>query len=347
MSFFAGIDLHKRYLTLCVLDPEGNVVVQHRHLTTDGLFAVLAELNGPVTVAVEATLHWAWLHDRLVQRGYAVQVADPGQVKLICKARCKTDPIDAKKLADLLRSNLLPAIWIPDPTTRVNRKLLRGYAFLVRMRTRIKNRIHAYLAEIHLASPATDLFGKQGRIWIDSLTLPDEVRFQVEGLLELLDSLEVRIRKVAQRIEQRVDITPEAQLLMTVPGIGAKTALLILAEVGDIDRFPSSHHLASFAGLVPITRSSGGKTIHGSLPGSGSPWLRWALVETTQTLKMKPGPVRAHFIRLGRAKGNSKATVAAARKLCCYLFWMLKEGRTYPDWLQNRHSQPLLEVRPT
>jgi len=270
MSFFAGIDLHKRYLTLCVLDPEGNVVVQHRHLTTDGLFAVLAELNGPVTVAVEATLHWAWLHDRLVQRGYAVQVADPGQVKLICKARCKTDPIDAKKLADLLRSNLLPAIWIPDPTTRVNRKLLRGYAFLVRMRTRIKNRIHAYLAEIHLASPATDLFGKQGRIWIDSLTLPDEVRFQVEGLLELLDSLEVRIRKVAQRIEQRVDITPEAQLLMTVPGIGAKTALLILAEVGDIDRFPSSHHLASFAGLVPITRSSGGPEAH----GFAGPWSR-------------------------------------------------------------------------
>jgi len=62
---------------------------------------------------------------------------------------------------------------------------------------------------------------------------------------------------------------------------------------------------------------------------------------------MKPGPVRAHFTRLTRAKGNSKATVAAARKLCCYLFWMIKEGRTYPEWLQNRHSQPLLEVRPT
>ncbi len=215
---------------------------------------------------------------------------------------------------------------------------------LVRSRTRIKT---AYLAEINLASPATDLFGKQGRIWIDSLTLPDEVRFQVDGLLELLDFLEIRIRKVAKRIEQRVDITPEAQLLLTVPGIGAKTAMLIMAEIGDISRFPSSHDLTSFAGLVPTTRSSGGKTTHGSLPRAGSPWLRWALVETTQTLKMKPGPVRAHFTRLTRAKGNSKATVAAARKLCCYLFWMLKEKRTYPEWLQNRHSHHLLEVRPT
>ena len=99
MSYFAGIDLHKRYLTLCVLNPDGNVVVQHRRLTTDGLVPVLAELDGPITVAVEATLHWAWLHDRLVAQGYAVKVADPGQVKLICKARCKTDPIDARKLA--------------------------------------------------------------------------------------------------------------------------------------------------------------------------------------------------------------------------------------------------------
>ena len=314
MSYFAGIDLHKRYLTLCVLDLIGNVVVQHRRLTTDGLFAV--------------------------------QVADPGQVKLICKARCKTDPIDARKLADLLRSNLLPAIWIPDPATRANRKLLRGYAFLVRSRTRLKNRVHAYLAEINLASPATDLFGKQGRIWMDSLTLPEEVRFQVDGLLELLDFLELRIRKTAKRIEQRVLMTPDAQLLLTVPGIGAKTAMLIMAEVGDLSRFPSSHHLTSFAGLVPTTRSSGGKTTHGSLPGAGSPWLRWALVETTQTLKMKPGPVRAHFTRLSRAKGNSKATVAAARKLCCYLFWMLKEQKTYPEWLHKRNSHPLLEVRP-
>ena len=231
MSYFAGIDLHKRYLTLCVLDPEGNAVVQHRRLSTDGLFAVLCELDGPITVAVEATLHWAWLHDHLVQRGVAVQVADPGQVKLICKARCKTDPIDAKKLADLVRTNLLPATWVPDPTTRANRKLLRGYAFLVRTRTRLKNRVHAYLAEINLASPASDLFGKQGRIWMDSLTLPEEVRFQVDELLEILDFLEARIRKVAKRIEQRVDMTPEAQLLLTVPGIGAKTAMLIMAKI--------------------------------------------------------------------------------------------------------------------
>jgi transposase len=238
-------------------------------------------------------------------------------------------------------------MWVPDPTTRANRKLLRGDSFVVRTRTRLKNRVHSCLAEINFASPATDLFGKQGRIWMDSLSLPEEMRFQVDGLPELLDFLELRIRRTAKRTGQRVDMTPDAQLLLTVPDIGAKTAMLTMAESGDLSRFPTSHHLTSFAGLVPTTRSSGGKTTHGSLLRAGSPWLRWALVETTQTLKMKPGPVRHHFTWLALAKGNSKATVAAARKLCCYLFWMLKDQSTYPEWLHKRNGNQLLEVRPT
>ena len=123
--------------------------------------------------------------------------------------------------------------------------------------------------------------------------------------------------------------------------------MLLAAEIGHLNRFPSSHHLTSFAGLVPTTRSSGGRTTHGSLPRAGSAWLRWALVETTQTLKMKPGLVRAHFTRLTRKNGNSKATVAAARKLRCHVFWMLKERSTYPEWLQKREHHQLLEVRPS
>lgn len=344
--YYAGIDIHKRYQTLCVLDSSGKVVMEHRRLSTEGLLAVLDELDRPISVALEATLHWAWLHDRLSERGCTVEVAHPADVKLISKARCKTDPIDARKLADLLRSDLLPTIWVPDAVTRANRKLLRGYAFQVRTRTRFKNRIHAYLAELNLTSPKTDLFGKAGRQWLESLELPTEVGYQVEVLIELLDALEVRIRRTSKRITERVELTPEAQLLKTVPGIGDKTAMLMWAEIGDIERFATAHQLTSFAGLVPTTRSSGGRTTHGSLPRTGSPWLRWALVETTQTLKMKPGPVRTHFTRLARAKGNSKATVAAARKLCNYLYWMLKDNVTYDEWLQRRSHAEVLEVRP-
>jgi transposase len=280
---FAGVDLHKRYLTLCILDPQGNVLREHRRLGTDALFAVLAKFDEPISVALEATLHWAWLHDELVTRGYRVEAAHPAQVKLITRARCKTDPIDARKLADLLRTNLLPSVWVPDLETRANRKLLRGHAFLVKTRTRYKNRIHAHLADLNLVSPKTDLFGKQGRLWLSTLELPEETRFQVDLLLEMLDELNRRIRRLSRRIELRVEVTPEVRLLKTVPGIGDKTGLLIWSEIGTLDRFPTSHDLCSYAGLVPTTRSSGGKTTHGSLPHSGDPWLRWALVGGPRT----------------------------------------------------------------
>ena len=133
--------------------------------------------------------------------------------------------------------------------------------------------------------------------------------------------------------------TPEATLLQTVPGVGYHHALLIWAEIGTLERFPTSHHLASFAGLVPTTHSSGGKTVHGSLPHLGRPWLRWALIEVTQLLKLHPGPVRDEYLRLKRAKGTSKATVAAARKLCCYLYWMLRHRWSYAEWLRQHEGQ--------
>jgi transposase len=120
-----------------VLISAGEVILNHRRLPADvePLQSMLRELGGPVPVTVEATLQWAWLHDRLTQAGFPVCVAHPPQVKLISHARCQTDPIDARKLAELTRANLLPTIWVPPPEVRAWRQLVRGRAALVRLRT--------------------------------------------------------------------------------------------------------------------------------------------------------------------------------------------------------------------
>src|SRR5207253_906936 len=133
---------HKKYITGCALDSQGAVVTTERRLppVLETVLGWLAPVGQPAAVALEATLYWAWLHDRLTAAGYQVAVAHPQQVKLICHARCKTDPVDARKLADLLRTDLLPAIWIPDAETRARRTLLRGRAWVVRTRTRVKAR---------------------------------------------------------------------------------------------------------------------------------------------------------------------------------------------------------------
>ncbi len=157
----------------------------------------------------------------------------------------------------------------------------------------------------------------------------------MELLLELIDHLTDRLTRLDRRIRHRVALSAEAKRLMTIPGVGCYGALLILAELGPIARFPSAHAVACYAGLVPSTRSSGGKTAHGSVGAAGSHWLKWILIEAVQTLKRRPGPVREHYERLLRAKGKQKATVAAARKLCCYLYWMLLRGWSYDEWLRQ------------
>src|SRR5439155_19070241 len=115
--------------------------VRRMPTTVECLSDFLAALPVPVTIAMEATLYWAWLTDRLERAGYTVRVANAYQVKLIWQARSKTDLIDAHKLAELARANLLPTVWLPDVATRERRRLLRGRAFFVRERTKVKNRI--------------------------------------------------------------------------------------------------------------------------------------------------------------------------------------------------------------
>lgn len=332
---YVGLDLHRKYITACAVDSAGQVLATERRLPSmaAALRSWLGALPRPVAVALEATLQWTWVHDQLAEAGYGVHVAHPQQVKLICHARCKTDPVDARKLADLLRTDLLPTIWVPDPETRARRTLLRGRASLVRRRTQLKNRIHGYLAEANQRIEVSDLYGRAGQAWLATVPLRPEARVQVTLLLEQIGLLNAQVGQLDQQVRAVVGEDPRAQRLLSVPGIGPFGAALLLAELGPITRFASAHAMASYAGLVPSTRSSGGRTVHGPVGPAGSGWLKWVLIEVVQTLKRRPGPVRDHYERHLRAKGKAKATVAAARKLCCYLYWMLREGWSYPEWL--------------
>lgn len=345
---FVGLDLHKRYLTACALAVDGTLLGEVRRMpvTMDALLDFLTALPAPVTVAVEATLSWAWLHEQLEHAGYAVHVVDAYKVKLIWQARSKTDPIDARKLAELLRVNLLPTIWIPDAATRARRQLLRGRAFLIRQRTQVKNRIHGHLTVENQLCPTTDLYGRAGRAWLAVVPLSPMLKGQVERLLRLHDFLTAEIRRLDDQVKRAARSDPHARQLQTIPGVGVFGSVFLLAEIGSIDRFRSSHELAAYAGLVPTTRSSGGKTTHGGVGHASNRWLKWILVEIVTTLKLAPGPVGTYYRHLLRAKGRPKATTAAARKFCCYLFWMLKEGWSYDEWLRQHAGSRGSEVRP-
>lgn len=260
-----GLDLHKRYITACALDGSGTVLAEHRRLepSLDALGRWLGGLAQPVRVVMEATLYWHWLERQLTARGFDVMVAHPYQVKLIWQARTKTDPIDARKLAELARVNLLPAIRIPDPATRALRQLLRGRVFLVRQRTVMRNRIHAYLTAENLRCPELDLYSKVGQAWLATVDLPAVARAQVTLVLANHALLTTQIQALDRHIKTTVRRDATARRLQTIPGIGPFGALLLQAEIGPITRFGSAQELAAYAGFVPSTRSSGDKTAMG------------------------------------------------------------------------------------
>lgn len=280
MSQNIGIDLHKAKSFVTRLDRRGRVLEQLELAHASGeLQQYLARLPAEACIAVEATGNWMWLYELIEERHPDLVLAHPLKTKAIASARIKTDKIDATTLAQLLRADLVPAAYIPPRDVRDTREVLRYRASLVRLRTQVKDKIAAIVSKTGLQTPTRMACGVKSRRFLATASVRSCYRLGLDGYLRTLEQLTTEIRQVSETIEIQAAAEPQARLLQTMPGIGAYSALLILSEIGDIQRFPDSRHLCSYAGLVPSVHASGGKTRLGRLTKQGSSWLRWILVE--------------------------------------------------------------------
>jgi transposase len=228
-------------------------------------------------------------------------------------------------LAQLLRADLLPEAWIAPPPVRQLRALLRHRVALVRLRTRLRNRIHAIVADYGYDRPAGEYWSGPGRAWLAALELPAVSRELAGDDLGLIDALQERIDRLDWEIRQRARSDPRVKLLTQLPGVGPFTALVILAEVGDVTRFASARKLASWAGLTPTVRGSDRVAHYGHISKEGSVWLRWVLCEAAQTAKRHP-QFAATFQRIAQRRGNKIATTAIARKLLTRAWHLLADA---------------------
>jgi transposase len=237
----------------------------------------------------------------------------------------KTDKIDSITLANLLRGGWAAECYVPSKETMEFRELVRFRANLVRQRTRMKNRIHAYLLMNNIPMDA----GPFTKGFVEKVRGIDDVR--VQSYLRLIDGLNTEIREASRTIRQKAGDNADANLLMTIPGISFYSALLIISEIGEIERFEDSSSLVGYSGLAPSTHSSGGKTYHGPITKTGSAYLRWIMGQCTRVhMRTEPdGTVATFYARIQRKKGDQKAIVAASAKLLKIVFWVLKEKRAY------------------
>lgn len=300
----------------------------------------IASFGVPCKVVLESTGNWMYVESLLEAQELVedIALAHPLEVKAIAHAKVKTDKVDATILAQLLRTDFLPRAYRAPFEVRELRDLLRLRASLVRLRTSVKNKIHAVLNKEGLTVPATDLFGRRGMTWLAEQCLSPMHRLSVETYLRLVESMDREILLVTREIDSQADGRVEVEWLRSVPGIGRYTALLILAEIGDIARFQGGNHLASYAGLVPSVRSTGGHIHLGSITKQGSAWLRWALVETVHRNIGRDNTLNIRYQRLVRRKGSAVASVAVARFLATCIYALLTEQRPFQPAREARHS---------
>jgi transposase len=248
-----------------------------------------------------------------------------GRGKAIASARLKNDKVDAAILGQLLRADLLPEGWIAPPPVRALRALLRHRVALVRLRTRLRNRIHAIVADYGYDRPAGGYWTGPGRAWLAALELPAVSRELVEDYLGLTGALQERIDRLDWEIRQRGRSDPRVKVLTQLPGVGPFTALVILAEAGDVSRFGSARKLASWAGLTPTVRGSDRVAHYGHISKQGSVWLRWVLCEAAQTAKRSP-QFAAGYQAIAKRRGKKIATTAVARKLATRAWHLLADA---------------------
>jgi transposase len=342
MNYIIGCDAHKRYSQFAVYEGDQTrgkqVRVEHER---GAIREFLSQFPEDTPVALESIGNWYWIVDEIEQAGCQALLAHAAKAKVMMGNVNKTDKLDARGLAMLLRNGTLLTVWIAPSQVRDERELPRTRMALCKIRVALKNRIHATLAKYNLSLPTeSDIFAPKWSRQLDEVIeqLPPETQKCLQQELELLASVQGQIQTMEERIKVSISLTHDMQLLKTLPGVGDILAIVIGTEIGLIERFASAEQLASYAGTVPAVKSSGGKVRYGYSPKEANHYLKWAFVEAANgpaQYRQKPHWQHRHVTRLyervSLRKGHSVAVGAVARHLAEATFWILNKKEPYRE----------------
>jgi transposase len=340
MNHYTGDDAHKKYSVFVTVNENGRAGSPERVPHEKELYRkYLATLPPASPIAIESVGNWYWMIEAMEQAGHKPILVHPRKAKLLMGLINKTDKLDAKGLAMLNLNGSLPAVWIPPAELRDQRELSRMRMSMVGVRTQFKNRIHATLAKYAIViDEVSDTFGKTGRILLSEAIkeLPPETLNSVKEQLVLLDQVSGQIEKIEKHISEVVKETPMMQLIKSLPGVGDILAIVIALEIGDVERFASAEHLASYAGTVPRVSSSGGKTHYGRVRPDVNHYLKWAYIEAASCIALQQKRNSGRHVvelmqRIQKQKGYPKAAVAVGRHLAEATYCMLKRNEPYHE----------------
>ncbi len=288
---------------------------------------------------MEACGFTLWFEELLAELDHRLWIGDAARIRAAVVRRQKTDQRDADHILTLLLEKRFPRLWVPTAEERDVRQLLLHRHALVRLRTQVKNQLHAIALNQGLQKKR-QLWTEAGRAQLQKLELrPYAAQRRAESLLRL-DGLDQQIRELSRQVVAEADKRSAARLLMSHPGVGPQTALALVLSLGPVERFSNAKKVASYVGLIPCEHSSGGKQRLGHISKQGSPLLRFLLVEAAQSAARYDAELKRMYVRLSLRRSRAQAKVAVARRLATRLYWMLRTSKNYAQLLSSGAGEP-------
>jgi len=328
---YVGLDVSKNEIVCVGKDMDGNILYEDKFgVSQDELNRMVGSIGSDSTFAVEASTKGIFVYDCLHSMNINIKVANPIKMRLIAESGKKTDREDASIIADYLRTNMLPLCYMPNKEDREIRDMVRHRKNMVNTRTVIKNKMRAILAREGIDLPYSDILGNKSLSELQNIEIGNVQKDALNKLGRVAEVLNDEIDDYDKKISERFEDSKEAQLLVTVPGIGKYSAVHIMSAIGDIHRFPSDEELASYAGLTPKVFQSGSTRIDKGIR-HGDKLLNWVLIQDAHAAVMRKGKLRKYYLKQKRKKGHQKAIVSTARKMVEIIYCMLTRGEVYKE----------------
>jgi len=344
-----GVDFHPEFQQIAWVDTDTGELqeqrLQHRE-EAETFYRELAAKAVQVRIGMEASGYGRWFEHLLGELKVELWIGDAAEIRTKRVRKQKTDRQDAQLILKLMLEDRFPRIWVPSWENRDLRQLLWHRHRMVQARTRIMNQLQAVALNQGLRCKKR-LWGERGRQQLEAFPLAPWASRRRQDLLELLDRLNPTNAELSQAIEQEVESCPAAKRLMTHPGVGPVTALAFVLIIGTAERFQCGKQITSYLGLAPLEESSGNRRRLGHITKQGSSILRFLLVEAAQASARSLPEWRSKYFHLTMRRGRKIAKVAMARRLAVRLFWMMRQGWDYQQWVKfgshaeqpgNRHG---------
>lgn len=338
MRYYCGLDLGSRSCQVCVLDENGEQLINKKVPNDiEQILEVLEDFKEASECVVESTFNWYWLVDGLQEAGYDICLAHTLGLSMITKAKVKTDRRDARTLAKLLKADMIPKAYIYPKKMRPARDLVRYRCRLVRQRATCYGAIRRLLYQHGVMDHSRNSVKELDCTDLEALFSHPLVRLHGEHELMLIDMYTTLTQEMEDLILGGLKRRAAYKRLMTIPGVGRILAVTLYFEVGDVGRFENARHFSSYCRVVPGVAQSSGVTRRGRGSKQGNPYLKWTLCEAATMGRRYNKKLRRLYDRcLAQHTGPGQKMIAnnvVAHKLAVAVYHVLRDKVEYREEL--------------